>query len=305
MDGEEAGELYIPQESWLKVFSYLTPHLDGGRVSLTCKLWLRLWQDKQLWKMFHATLLGGKPKPPLLPKAWMKSFGQSIRFLFDKRSKCWKLDRSALEHAIKQGHIAAVDRILSSATTTSALSNFLDPPPEKVQSYWRPNRHFNLQPKSALELALQGGKDMVQFLIEKYYQKINSQASTTTTTTSTTPSTATTTSSTPSDFTHPKIRSFVHDAVIEGHAESLRYIFSISQQARESARTDSLLLSFSIQLHGTEILDMMVNLLGVPLTQNNLSEAIRVRSTACAHFILDYLQQQQQQPQHAQHSCFY
>ena len=66
MEGTEAGEV-LPEEAWLKIFSFFSPH-NTLQVSLTCKLWNELWQDKTLWKHFHHTLLGGKPRPPLLRK---------------------------------------------------------------------------------------------------------------------------------------------------------------------------------------------------------------------------------------------
>lgn len=86
---EEAVEL--PQEAILRIFSFLNPK-DGWRVCLACKSWSELWQDKLLWKHYYNKVLGGgKPRPPLLPKAWMKGVkeaAQKLRsFSYDKREQ--------------------------------------------------------------------------------------------------------------------------------------------------------------------------------------------------------------------------
>ena len=66
-----------------------------------------MWQDKILWKHFHLTYLGGNPRPPLLPKAWMKS----AKFnLIQLRSRKTPLDK--LTFAIMQGLHVIVDQLL-------------------------------------------------------------------------------------------------------------------------------------------------------------------------------------------------
>jgi len=97
----------VPQETLLLVFSFLQP-TDSRRVSLTCKNWNEVWQDKTLWKHFHLKFLGGKPRPPLLPKAWQKS----VRGFFASM-KTIKEPKSRLKYAIEQGRSAIIDKILT------------------------------------------------------------------------------------------------------------------------------------------------------------------------------------------------
>ena len=96
----------LPQESWLHTFSFLSPS-DSQRVSLTCKLWNELWQDKALWKHFHHSVLGGKPRPPLLPKAWQKSVKETLPQLKNL------LPQQRFEFAIRQGRTAIVSQMLA------------------------------------------------------------------------------------------------------------------------------------------------------------------------------------------------
>ena len=97
----------VPQETLLLVFSFLQPS-DSLRVCLTCKNWTELWQDKALWKHFHFKFLGGKPHPPLLPKAWLKSVRE-----FLSNMKVCKEPIFKLEFAIEQGRPAVIDKILT------------------------------------------------------------------------------------------------------------------------------------------------------------------------------------------------
>jgi len=105
MEGTEAGAL--PEESWLRIFSFLFPQ-NTVQVSLTCKWWNTLWQDKTLWKQFHDTLLGGKPRPPLLPKAWIKSTKETIIQFHSLRTP-----EEKLYFAVTQGRTVLVDQLLS------------------------------------------------------------------------------------------------------------------------------------------------------------------------------------------------
>ena len=97
----------VPQETLLLVFSFLQPS-DSLRVCLTCKNWTELWQDKALWKHFHFKFLGGKPHPPLLPKAWLKSVREFFTFM-----KTTKEPEALLKYAIEQGRSAVIDKILT------------------------------------------------------------------------------------------------------------------------------------------------------------------------------------------------
>ena len=97
----------VPQETLLLVSSFLQP-TDSRRVSLTCKNWNEVWQDKTLWKHFHLKFLGGKPRPPLLPKAWLKSVKEFLAFM-----KTIKDPKSRLKYAIEQGRSAVIDKILT------------------------------------------------------------------------------------------------------------------------------------------------------------------------------------------------
>jgi len=96
----------VPQETWLLIFSFLSP-TDSPRVCLTCKWWNEIWQDKTLWKHFQIALIGGKPRPPLLPKAWMKS----VKIAFSKLQNL-KRPRLQLEFAIEEGHTVLANRVL-------------------------------------------------------------------------------------------------------------------------------------------------------------------------------------------------
>ena len=106
MEGTEAGEA-LPEETWLRIFSFLSPQ-NTVQVCLTCKWWNTLWQDKPLWKQFHHTLLGGKPRPPLLPKAWMKSTKETIIQFRSLRTLEEKLN-----FTVTQGRTVLVDQLLS------------------------------------------------------------------------------------------------------------------------------------------------------------------------------------------------
>jgi len=97
----------VPQETLLLVFSFLQP-TDSLHVCLTCKNWNELWQDKSLWKNFHLRFLGGKPHPPLLPKAWLKSVREFLTFM-----KTLKEPKSRLAFAIEEGRASAIDKILT------------------------------------------------------------------------------------------------------------------------------------------------------------------------------------------------
>ena len=100
----------LPHESWLRIFSFLSPS-NSLHVCLTCKLWNELWQDKSLWKHFHHSLLGGRPRPPLLPNAWKKSFKESFVFLRIARDA-----NSRLNYAITHGHTVVVQKMMETDT---------------------------------------------------------------------------------------------------------------------------------------------------------------------------------------------
>jgi len=100
----------LPHESWFRIFSFLSPS-NSLHVCLTCKLWNELWQDKALWKHFHHSLLGGRPRPPLLPNAWKKGFKESF--------VCMRIARDAnsrLDYALKHGHTVVVQKMMETDT---------------------------------------------------------------------------------------------------------------------------------------------------------------------------------------------
>ena len=103
---EHDGLPELPHESWFRIFSFLSPS-NSLHVCLTCKLWNELWQDKALWKHFHQSLLGGKPRPPLLPNAWKKSFKESFVCLRTAHSPSRRL-----ELAIQNGRTVFVQKML-------------------------------------------------------------------------------------------------------------------------------------------------------------------------------------------------
>ena len=96
----------LPHETWFRIFSLLSPS-DSQRVCLTCKLWNDLWQDKALWKHFHRSLLGGRPRPPLLPNAWQKSVKETL-------ARMKPLDPySRFDLAVRQGNIILVSQMMA------------------------------------------------------------------------------------------------------------------------------------------------------------------------------------------------
>jgi len=108
MEGEHDGLLpELPQESWLRIFSFLSPS-NSLHVCLTCKLWNELWQDKALWKHLHHSLLGGRPRPPLLPNSWQKSVKATLQELSSLASP-----KPRFEFAIRQGRTVLVSDMLA------------------------------------------------------------------------------------------------------------------------------------------------------------------------------------------------
>jgi len=100
------GQDHLPPETWFRIFSLLSPS-DSQRVCLTCKLWNDLWQDKALWKHFHRSYLGGRPRPPLLPNAWQKSVKGTLALMKP-------LDPSSrFDLAVRQGNIVLVSQMIA------------------------------------------------------------------------------------------------------------------------------------------------------------------------------------------------
>ena len=107
MEGEHAGLPELPQEAWLRIFSFLSPS-NSLHVCLTCKLWNELWQDKALWKHFHHSLLGGRPRPPLLPNSWQKSVKETLHQFNSLASP-----KRRFEFAIRHGRTVLVSDMLA------------------------------------------------------------------------------------------------------------------------------------------------------------------------------------------------
>ena len=116
MEGTAGEEL--PEETWLRIFSFLSPQ-NTRRVCLTCKLWNTLWQDKNLWKHFHHTLLGGKPRPPLLPNAWMKSTRDNLVRFHSRNTQ-----QEQLTFAITEGRTVIADQLLAQHPELFYVPNF-------------------------------------------------------------------------------------------------------------------------------------------------------------------------------------
>jgi len=149
---------YVPEETILRIFRELSPEQDSLRISLTCKRWLELWNDKHLWRYFHLRDLNCRPQPPLLRNAWKRSYIE-----VHSKLRTFKTKEGRFFYAIRSGVIHEVARMVTRYPFL-LKEKHKDVPPDH-------NPILNLPPAHA---ALGGNSAMLDFLLRTYYRDLSS-----------------------------------------------------------------------------------------------------------------------------------